>query len=75
LELAAPTTRSCRTEPVRGLSLALGWGGKNILWRSRGMEGKEIITTEYVRFCFYEESEVDGKFVATYGMEDVDDCE
>jgi hypothetical protein len=36
------------------------------------MEGKEIITTEYVRFCFYEESEVDGKFVATYGMEDVE---
>jgi hypothetical protein len=28
--------------------------------------------TEYVRFCLYEEAEVDGRFVATYAMEDAE---
>lgn len=29
--------------------------------------------TEYVRYCFYEECEIDGRFVATYALEDVDE--
>jgi hypothetical protein len=41
------------------------------------MEGKEneVMATEYVRFSYYSESVVDGKFVATYGLEELDDCE
>jgi hypothetical protein len=38
-------------------------------------EENEAPMSEYVRFCFYEESLVDGKFVATYGLEELDDCE
>ena len=29
--------------------------------------------TEYVRFCLYEEAEVDGRFVATYGLEECEE--
>ena len=31
------------------------------------------MTTEYVRYCHYEEKIVDGRMVYTYGLEVVDD--
>jgi hypothetical protein len=38
-------------------------------------EEKEPSKTEFVKFFFYEESEVDGRFVATYGLEVLEDVE
>jgi hypothetical protein len=45
--------------------------------REKGRQGykammEETSTTEYARYSFYEEAEVDGRAVYRYGLEDVE---